>query len=267
MKQSFWFFIPEQMERHHITWGDVVVFIGLGVLIYVGVRLADGAPVVIEGPRISLSPRLLPWYTALSVGRMTAAYSLSLFFTLIYGYVSAYNPRGEQILMPLLDVLQSVPILSFLPVALLSLSAILPQKIAAELASIILIFTSQVWHLTFAWYQSLTTIPKELREVSTTFRFNGWMRFKTLELPFAAIGLIWNSMMSWAGGWFFLMAAEIFTVGKRDFRLDGSGCLPAGGCLARKSESYYLGDRYPGAGHCGFGPVDLAALAGMVRSI
>jgi len=223
MKQSFWFFIPEQLERHRITWGDIVVFIVLAVFIYAGVRLAAGAPAVIEGPRISLSPRWLPWYAALSVGRMTAAYTLSLFFTLIYGYVSAYHRRGEQILMPLLDVLQSVPILSFLPVALLSLSAFLPQKIAAELASIILIFTSQVWHLTFAWYQSLTTIPKELREVSTTFRFNGWMRFKTLELPFSAIGLIWNSMMSWAGGWFFLMAAEIFTVGQRDFRLMGLG--------------------------------------------
>jgi NitT/TauT family transport system permease protein len=223
MKQSFWFFIPDQLERHRITWGDAVVFIGLAVLIYAGVRLAGSAPAVIAGPRISLSPRLLPWYAALSVGRMTAAYMLSLFFTLIYGYVSAYHRRSEQILMPLLDVLQSVPILSFLPVALLSLSAILPQKIAVELASIILIFTSQVWHLTFAWYQSLTTIPSELREVSTTFRFNGWMRFKTLELPFSAIGLIWNSMMSWAGGWFFLMAAEIFTVGQRDFRLMGLG--------------------------------------------
>ncbi|MEW5801079.1 MAG: ABC transporter permease subunit [bacterium] len=223
MKQSFWYFIPEQLTLHRITWGDVVVFIGLAVLIYVGVRLAGGAPAVIEGPTISLSPGLLPWYAALSIGRMTAAYTLSLFFTLIYGYLSAYHRRGEQILMPLLDVLQSVPILSFLPVALLSLSAILPQKIAAELASIILIFTSQVWHLTFAWYQSLTTIPKELREVSTIFRFNGWLRFKTLELPFSAIGLIWNSMMSWAGGWFFLMAAEIFTVGRRDFRLLGLG--------------------------------------------
>ncbi|MEW6380154.1 MAG: ABC transporter permease subunit [bacterium] len=211
------------MARHRISWGDVVVFIGLCVLVYVGVRLASGAPLVIEGPAVSLSPALLPRYAALSIGRMAAAYTLSLFFTLIYGYISAYHRRGEQILMPLLDVLQSVPILSFLPVALLSLSAIMPQKMAAELASIILIFTSQVWHLTFAWYQSLTTIPKELREVSTTFRFNGWMRFKTLELPFAAIGMIWNSMMSWSGGWFFLMAAEIFTVGQRDFRLLGLG--------------------------------------------
>jgi NitT/TauT family transport system permease protein len=154
---------------------------------------------------------------------MAAAYTLSMLFTLVYGYLAAYHRRAEQILMPLLDVLQSVPILSFLPVVLLSLSAILPEKAAAELASVVLIFTSQAWNLTFAWYQSLTTIPKELREASATFRFNSWLRLKTLELPFAAISLLWNSMMSWAGGWFFLMAAEIFTVGQRDFRLPGLG--------------------------------------------
>ena len=119
--------------------------------------------------------------------------------------------------MPLLDVLQSVPILSFLPVVLLGLSAILPQRIATELAAIVLIFTSQAWNMTFGWYQSLTTIPTELREASSIFRLNTWLRFKRLELPFATIGLIWNSVMSWAGGWFFLMAAEIFTVGSRDF--------------------------------------------------
>jgi NitT/TauT family transport system permease protein len=125
--------------------------------------------------------------------------------------------------MPLLDVLQSVPILSFLPIVLLSLSAILPEKVAVELASIILIFTSQAWNLTFAWFQSLTTIPKELREASAIFRLNSWLKFKRLELPFGMISLIWNSMMSWAGGWFFLMAAEIFTVGSKDFRLPGLG--------------------------------------------
>src|SRR5262249_31483246 len=105
----------------------------------------------------------------------------------------------------------------------LSFSALVAEGMAAELASIVLIFTSQVWNLTFAWYQSLTTIPTELREASAIFRFGGWMRFRVLELPFAAIALLWNSMMSWAGGWFFLMAAEIFTVGERDFRLPGLG--------------------------------------------
>jgi len=203
--------------------GDAVVLIGIAVVLYVGIWLALRAPEAVEGPVISLSPRALPYYGLQSIGRMAAAYLLSLIFTLIYGRIAAQNRRAEQVLMPLLDVLQSVPILSFLPVVLLSLSAILPERLAAQLASIVLIFTSQVWNMTFAWYQSLTTIPVELREASQIFRFNGWLRFKVLELPFAAISLIWNSMMSWAGGWFFLMAAEMFTVGQRDYRLPGLG--------------------------------------------
>ena len=196
---------------------------GVVALLYIGVRLALQAPVEVQGPEISLALRALPWYATLSVGRMAAAYALSLIFTLVYGYIAAYNRRAERVLMPLLDVLQSVPILSFLPVVLLSLSAVLPDDLAAELAAIVLIFTSQVWHLTFAWYQSLTTISRDLHEASAIFRFNRWQRLKWLELPFAAGSLIWNSMMSWAGGWFFLMAAEIFTVGERDFRLPGLG--------------------------------------------
>ena len=195
----------------------------MAVLIYLGARLAIRAPAVIKGPDISLAPAALPTYALFSTGRMLAAYILSFLFTLVYGYAAAYNRRAEAVLMPLLDVLQSVPILSFLPVVLLSLSAVLPLGIAAELASIVLIFTSQAWNLTFAWYQSLTTIPVSLREASGIFRFNRWLRLKTLELPFGANSLIWNSMMSWAGGWFFLMAAEIFTVGQRDFRLPGLG--------------------------------------------
>ncbi|MBE2232378.1 MAG: ABC transporter permease subunit [Anaerolinea sp.] len=203
--------------------GDILALLIVLTVLYVGTRLAFNAPTVIAGPDINLSPSALPWYAALSLGRMVAAYVLSLIFTLFYGRVAAYNARAEQVMMPLLDVLQSVPILSFLPVVLLGLSAILPVSVAAELAAIILIFTSQVWNLTFAWFQSLTTIPKELREASKIFRLNTWMQFKTLELPFAAISLVWNSMMSWAGGWFFLMAAEIFTVGQQDFRLPGLG--------------------------------------------
>lgn len=203
--------------------GDLLALFVVAVLLYLGTRLALNAPDVVAGPEISLSPKALPWYAALSMGRMATAYGLSLLFTLVYGRIAAYNRRAEQVMMPLLDVLQSVPILSFLPVVLLGLSAILPEKMAAELAAIVLIFTSQVWNLTFSWYQSLTTTPKELREASTIFQLNSWLQFKTLELPFAAITLVWNSMMSWAGGWFFLMAAEIFTVGQRDFRLPGLG--------------------------------------------
>jgi NitT/TauT family transport system permease protein len=223
MAQPARLFKTEQPFQRPLSAGDVVVLAALAVLLYVGARLALAAPEVLQGPTISLAPVALPWYAFLSLGRMTAAYVLSILFSLLYGYLAAYNHRAEQVLMPLLDVLQSVPILSFLPVVLLSLSAILPQGIAAELAAIVLIFTSQAWNLTFTWYQSLTTIPKELREATATFRLNAWLRFRNLELPFAAIGLIWNSMMSWAGGWFFLMAAESFTVGQRDFRLPGLG--------------------------------------------
>ncbi len=212
-----------QGTRTGFSWGDLFAILLIIALIYAGVRLTFNAPEHITGPDISLEPTVLPWYTLLSVMRMMAAYLLSLLFTLVYGRIAAYNQRAEKIMMPLLDVLQSVPILSFLPVVLLSLSAIMPEKTAAEIASIVLIFTSQVWNMAFAWYQSLTTIPKEYREASSIFRLNKWMRFKNLELPFGMISLVWNSMMSWAGGWFFLMAAEIFTVGNKDFRLPGLG--------------------------------------------
>jgi NitT/TauT family transport system permease protein len=223
MAQSSQIFHSSQRNNKLFTWSDSIAIALVITLLYLGARLAFDAPAVIAGPDISLSPFVLPWYTLLSVGRMTAAFALSFIFTIVYGRVAAYNSRAEKLLMPLLDVLQSVPILSFLPVVLLSLSSFLPENIAAELASIILIFTSQAWNLTFAWYQSLTTIPKELQEASSIFRLNSWMKYKTLELPFGMISLIWNSMMSWAGGWFFLMAAEIYTVGSRDFRLPGLG--------------------------------------------
>ncbi len=223
MSQAPRLFRFQQPFRRRFSAADLLVFVGIGILTYIGVRLALNAPTIIRGPEISLSPRALPYYAGLSLGRMASAYLLSVIFTFTYGRIAAYNHRAERILIPLLDVLQSVPILSFLPLVLLSLSAFLPVGIAAELASVVLIFTGQAWNLTFSWYQSLTTIPKELREASTIFRFNSWYRFKTLELPFGAISFIWNSMMSWAGGWFFLMAAEIFTVGQRDFRLPGLG--------------------------------------------
>jgi len=216
-------FSPALPQTPPFTVGDGLILLGLATLLYVGARLALNVPAVISGPTISLSPLALPWYALLSVGRMLAAYLLSLIFSLVYGYAAARSHTAERILMPLLDVLQSVPILSFLPVVLLGLSALLPEGLAAELAAVILIFTSQAWNMTFSFYQSMNTIPTELREAAAIFRLDPWQRFKTMELPFAALGLIWNSMMSWSGGWFFLMAAEIFNVGSRDFRLPGLG--------------------------------------------
>ncbi len=206
-----------------LTLGDGLIVLGIAAVLYAGMRLAFHSPAVISGPEISLSPRALPWYALLSVGRMAAAYFLSMIFSLFYGYAAARNRSARMVLMPLLDILQSVPILSFLPVVLLGLTAVMPESIATEIAAIVLIFTSQAWNITFSFYQSMTTIPMELREAAAIFRLDPWARFKTLELPFAAIGLLWNSMMSWSGGWFFLMAAEIFHVGSRDFRLPGLG--------------------------------------------
>jgi NitT/TauT family transport system permease protein len=223
MPRSSKFFRVEQPTHRPFGWGDGVVMVGLVVLIYGAVRLALGGSRVLTGPEIALSPWALPYYASLSIGRMAAAYTLSMAFSLVYGYLAARNRRAEKVMIPLLDILQSVPLLSFLPLVLLSFRAILPQGVAVELASIVLIFTSQAWNLTFSWYQSLITIPRELQEASTLFRFPAWLRFRRLELPFAAIGLIWNSVMSWSGGWFFLMAAEIFIVGDLDFRLPGLG--------------------------------------------
>ncbi len=216
-------FSPAFFRTSRFDIADIFILLVLLTFLYIGIRVSIHAPAVISGPNISLSLWALPWYTALSVGRMFIAYLISLAFTLVYGYVAARSRTAEKIMMPTLDILQSVPILSFLPVVLLSLSTILPEGFAAELAAIILIFTSQAWNMTYSFFQSVTTVPHELREASEIFRLNHWLRFRVVELPFSALGLIWNSMMSWAGGWFFLMASEIFTVGARDFRLPGIG--------------------------------------------
>ena len=203
--------------------GDAFIILMLAAVLYIGARLALHAPAAVTGPTITLAPAALPWYALVSTTRMALAYGFSLAFTILYAYTAAHRRQARVVMLPLLDILQSVPILSFLPVVLLSMTAILPERVGVEVASIILIVTSQVWNMTFSFYQSLTTIPEELREASSIFRLNPWLRFKTMELPFGANGLIWNSMVSWAGGWFFLMAAESFNVGNRDFRLPGLG--------------------------------------------
>src|SRR5215813_3304313 len=173
---------------------------------------------------IDLRARALPLYTLYSVLRIGIAYLLSLLFTLVYGYVAAYNRRAERILVPLLDVLQSIPVLSFLPGVMLAMVALFPtRQLGVELGSILLIFTGQVWNMAFSFYSSLKNIPQEMREAARLYRFSWWQRFTQMELPYSVIGLVWNSMMSVAGGWFFLMACEMFVLGKRDFRLPGLG--------------------------------------------
>ena len=159
-----------------------------------------------------------------SLVRISLAYALSLVFALGYGYLAASSRRAEMILVPLLDILQSIPVLSFLPGVMLTMVALFPKhQIGVELGSILLIFTGQVWNIAFSFYSSLKTIPRELREAARIFRFGPWQKFVELDLPFSTIGLVWNSMMSVAGGWFFLMACEMFVLGNRDVRLPGLG--------------------------------------------
>jgi NitT/TauT family transport system permease protein len=204
---------------------DVPVILG-GLALFYGLlsfaRYSVGT--ISAGANIDLSPGALPRYALFSLIRLTAAYVISLLFTLVYGYVAAYNARAERFMIPLLDTLQSIPVLSFLPGVMLAMVALFPNRqLGVELGSILLIFTGQVWNMTFSFYASLKNVPREMREASQVYGFSWWQRFVQMELPYATIGLIWNSMMSMAGGWFFLMACEMFVLGNRDLRLPGLG--------------------------------------------
>jgi NitT/TauT family transport system permease protein len=173
---------------------------------------------------ISLAPSVLPKYAMFSVLRITIAYTFSLIFAIAYGYVAAYNAKAERFMIPLLDTLQSIPVLSFLPGVMISMVALFPaRQLGIELGSILLIFTGQVWNMAFSFYSSLKNIPREMHEAAQVYRWSWWQKLGQMELPYAAIGLIWNSMMSVAGGWFFLIACEMFVLGNRDLRLPGLG--------------------------------------------
>jgi NitT/TauT family transport system permease protein len=233
----------EREPRRGLPIGDVLVLLGLVGVVYSLAQTAALWSAPIAGRiEIDLSPLALPGYALASIVRMAAAYALSLVFSLIYGRMTVSSRWAERFLLPLLDVLQSIPILSFMPGVVLALVALFPRNnTGLELAAIILIFTSQAWNLAFSFYQSLRTIPSDLQEAAIVARLNGWLRFTKLELPFAMIGLVWNSMMSWAGGWFFLMAAEQFTLGDKDFRLPGLGSYLKAGADAGDLSALVLG--------------------------
>jgi NitT/TauT family transport system permease protein len=191
---------------------------------------------------VNLSPSHLPYYAGLSTLRMALAYVLSLAFSLVYARVAAGSRVAERFMIPLLDILQSIPILSFMPGVVLGFAALVPgRNVGLELAAIVLIFTSQAWNLAFSFHQSLITIPRELSEAATVYRLGFWRRFTRLELPFGVISLIANSMMSWAGGWFFLMASEQFTLGSKNLRLPGLGSYLAAAADAGDTVALVLG--------------------------
>jgi NitT/TauT family transport system permease protein len=204
---------------------DLPIIVGGMALFYGLISLSHywTAPVHAQA-NIQLDPAVLPKYAMFSVARILTAYLISLVFATVYGQFAAHNARAERILIPLLDTLQSIPVLSFLPPVMVAMVALFPtRQFGVELGSILLIFTGQVWNMAFSVYSSTKNIPHELQEAAGIYRLSWWQRFSQLELPSAAIGLVWNSMMSVAGGWFFLMACEAFVLNNRDLRLPGLG--------------------------------------------
>jgi NitT/TauT family transport system permease protein len=212
-------------ERNWSALVDALVFAAILAGIYaVLATVKYWMGVVTPAAHISRSPTALPVYAFYSLMRMGVAYVLSLAFAVAYGYIAANNRRVEMVMIAVLDILQSIPVLSFLPGVMLSMVALFPtRQLGVELGSIILIFTGQVWNMAFSFYSSLKSIPRELREAALINRFSAMQRFVELELPFGTIGLVWNSIVSVAGGWFFLMACEMFVLGNHDFRLPGLG--------------------------------------------
>jgi NitT/TauT family transport system permease protein len=173
---------------------------------------------------LSLDPIHLPEYAARTTVRMFAALALSMLFTLTYATWAAKSVRAEKLLIPMLDILQSVPILGFISVTVVFFMSLAPGRVlGAEFAAIFAIFTSQAWNMAFSFYQSLRTIPVELSEAALSFRLSPWMRFWRLEVPFGLPALVWNMMMSMSGGWFFVVASESISVGHTTVALPGIG--------------------------------------------
>ncbi|ONS28819.1 sulfonate ABC transporter permease [Burkholderia cenocepacia] len=187
------------------------------------------APIgVLQTQKISLDPSNLPEYALRTTLRMLAAMVASLAFTLVYGTLAAKSRRAGMVLIPILDILQSVPVLGFISFTVTFFLALFPSRVlGAELAAIFAIFTSQAWNMTFSFYQSLRTVPRDLSEVSRGFHLTPWQRFWKLEVPFSMPGLIWNMMMSMSGGWFFVVASEAITVGNQTITLPGIGAYLA----------------------------------------
>jgi NitT/TauT family transport system permease protein len=207
-------------------WDLIAIPLILAVLVSLG-RGAEGTFASLEAVQstpISLDPLMLPGYAVRTVLRMLAAMVASLLFTLTYGTLAAKSRRAEMILIPVLDVLQSVPILGYISFTVVFFMDLFPGSVlGAEFASIFAVFTSQAWNMAFSFYQSLRTVPHELDEASRAFRFSSWQRFWRVEAPFAVPGLVWNTMMSMSGGWFFVVASESISVGNQQIALPGIG--------------------------------------------
>ncbi len=206
----------------------LLLVIGAIVLFAYGARVTTVPLSALDVAPLSLDPANLPIYALRTILRMLLAIVFSLAFTFVYAALAAKSRRAEMVLIPILDILQSVPILGFLTFTVTFFLNLFPGRVlGAELASVFAIFTSQAWNMTFSLYQSMRSQPKDLEEVARGFHLSGWQRFWRLDVPFAMPGLVWNTMMSMSGGWFFVVASEAITVGNTTITLPGIGSYVA----------------------------------------
>ncbi|CAG9222334.1 ABC-type anion transport system, duplicated permease component [Paraburkholderia sabiae] len=220
---SAWRVLPNRWD--FIAFPLIICLIAMAV---VGFHETMAPISTLQSAPISLDPANLPEYALRTTLRMLAAMVASLVFTLVYGTLAAKSRRAGQVLVPILDILQSVPVLGYISFTVTFFLALFPSRVlGAELAAIFAIFTSQAWNMTFSFYQSLRTVPRDLDEVSKGFHLTSWQRFWKLEVPFSMPGLIWNMMMSMSGGWFFVVASEAITVGNHTITLPGVGAYLA----------------------------------------
>lgn len=227
--------VPRKTERSLLAvtpnrWDWALLPLVLSVLVAVGFGAMQMArPFVVgEVTPISLDPANLPYYLLRTILRMFIALGFALLFSFVFAAIAAKYRAAEKVMIPTLDILQSVPILGFQAIAIAPFIALFPGSLlGVECAAIFAIFSSQAWNMAFSLYQSIRTVPPELNEAARVFRLSGWQRFWRLELPFAMPGLLWNMMMSMSGGWFFLVAAEAISVANQDIKLPGIGAYIA----------------------------------------
>jgi NitT/TauT family transport system permease protein len=232
------FFPQTDNVRRAFGLADFAVGLGMLALLYAVARVGAQSFVQFSPPEVipsvGLDPRNLPDYAARSTLRMFIALAFSTLFTFVYGYAAARSKKAERVLVPLLDILQSVPVLGFLSVTVTAFIALFRGSLLGlEAASIFAIFTGQAWNMTFSFYHALRSVPPELEEMATLYRLSRWERFTRLELPVSMIGLVWNGMMSFGGGWFFLAASEAISVLNRQFTLPGIGSYVAAAIQAK----------------------------------
>ncbi|HEX7627625.1 MAG TPA: ABC transporter permease subunit, partial [Candidatus Methanoperedens sp.] len=217
------------MKKGHFILGIILVLISITLAFY----FFD----YIDFPEL----QLLPYYAASSILRMGFAYFFALCFAISYGYIAATNETARKFMLPFLDILQSVPILGFFPAAVLFFIGLINGRLGVEIAAVFLIFTSMAWNMAFGVYESLTSIPKELAEAANSFGLRGWQRLESLTLPVCVPKLVYNSIISWSVGWFFLVASEIISAGSESYKLPGLGSFLIDATYAGKTALMLVG--------------------------